>query len=75
MTRQRQRQLFGCNAAAVVGNGNAFDAALFEPHRYLAGARVQRVLQQFLDHGGRAFDHFAGGNLRNQLIRQLQDGR
>ena len=30
--RQRQRQFLGRNAAAVVGHGDAADAAAFQPH-------------------------------------------
>ena len=39
--RASQRQLFR-HAAAAVGDGDAFDAALFQPYRDLAGAGVQR---------------------------------
>jgi hypothetical protein len=65
--------LLGRNAAAVVGDGDAFDAAFFQPHGDLGGARVECVFQQFLDHGRRPFDHLAGGDLGNQLIGQGLD--
>lgn len=70
MTGERQRHLLRRNAAAVVGDGDALDAALFQAHGDLRGAGIERVLQQFLDDGGRAFDDFAGSDLRNQLVGQ-----
>jgi hypothetical protein len=71
---QRQRQLLWRNAASVVGDGDALDAALLQAHGDLGGAGIERVLQQFLDHGRRTFDHLASGNLRDQLIGQGLDG-
>ncbi|MNM35004.1 hypothetical protein D3C81_456660 [compost metagenome] len=73
MARQGQRQLFLVDAASVVGDGDAFHAAFFQAHRDLRGARVERVFQQLLDHGRRPLDHLAGGDLRNQLVRQGLD--
>jgi hypothetical protein len=71
---QRQRQLLWRNAASVVGDGDALDAALLQAHGDLGGAGIERVLQQFLDHGRRTFDHLASGDLRDQLIGQGLDG-
>ena len=68
MARQRQRQFFRRDAAAVVADRDALDAALVEPDRDLGGAGVERVFQQLLDDRGRPFDHFAGGNLGNKLV-------
>ena len=34
---------------------------------------IEAVLDQFLDHGGRAFDHLAGRDLVYQLLRQNPD--
>jgi hypothetical protein len=73
MARQRQHQLVLGDAAPVISDGDALHAAFFEPHRDLGRARVERVFQQFLDHGGRPFHHLAGGDLRNQLIGQSLD--
>ena len=36
-------------------------------------AGIQRVLDQFLDHGRRPLDDFAGGNLVDKGVRQLAD--
>ncbi len=74
MARQGQRQLLGRDAAAVVGDGDAFDAAFLQPHGDLGGAGVEGVFQQFLDHGGGPLHHLAGGDLGNQLVGQGLDG-
>ena len=57
------------DAAAVVGDRDALDAAFLEPHGDLRGAGVERVFQQFLDHGRRALDHLAGGDLARSAGR------
>jgi hypothetical protein len=74
MARQRERQLFGRDAAAVVGDGDALDAAFLEADGDLGGARVERVFQQLLDHGRGPLDHLAGGDLRDELVGKLLDG-
>ena len=73
MARQRQRQLLLRDAAAVIGDRDALDAAFFQPDRNLGRAGIERVFEQFLDHGRRTLDHFAGGNLRDQVIGQRLD--
>jgi hypothetical protein len=70
---QRERQLLGRDAAAIVGDRDAFDAAFLEADGDLGGAGVERVFQQFLDHRRRPLDHLAGGNLRNQLVGEGLD--
>ncbi len=74
MARQRERQLLGGDAAAVVGDRNALDAAFFQADRDLRRARVERVFEQLLDDCRGPFDHLAGGDLRDQLVIQLLDG-
>ena len=70
MSSERQRQLFRGYAAAIVGNGDSFYAARLKPDGDLRCASVQSVFQELFDDCRRTFDHFAGRNLRNQLIRQ-----
>ena len=38
-----------------------------------AGARVERVVDQFAHHRSRPLDHFAGGDLADQFLRQFAD--
>jgi hypothetical protein len=58
-------------------------AIVFDPHQPLAAqldadgdaprARVNRVLDQLLDHGRRPLDDFAGGDLVGEIGRQSVD--
>ena len=70
----REGQFAGPEAGAVVRHQNARQTSAvgldFDPTR----ARVQGVLDQFLDHARRALDHFAGGDAVNQIRRQSADG-
>ncbi len=36
-------------------------------------AGVEAVFNQFLDHGSRAIDHFAGGDLVDQVVGEQAD--
>ena len=58
------------NTAAVVGNADQFDAAGLQFHRDFVCLRIEAVFHDFLEGVGRAFDHFAGGNLVNQVVGQ-----
>ena len=70
---QRQRQLAGRDAAAVVADADQVDAAAFQGHVDVAGAGIEGVFQQLLDDRGRSLDDLAGGDLVGQLRRQLAD--
>ena len=50
------------HAETVVHDADAGDASLLEMDRDFATPRVQAVVQEFPDHRGRAFDHFARGD-------------
>ena len=71
---QRQRQLGGGDAAAVVFHHDAAHAAGGQPQRDVRGAGVECVVDQFAHHRGRAFHHLAGGDLAHQRVGQLADG-
>jgi hypothetical protein len=73
MALQRQRQFVGRDALAVVLDHGAAHAAAGQAHGDLAGAGVQRVVDQLTHHRSRAFDHLAGGDLADQFVRQLAD--
>ncbi|MNM52975.1 hypothetical protein D3C81_640660 [compost metagenome] len=74
VAREGHGQFVGRNAAAVVRDDHAPHAALLEPDGQLRGAGIECIFEQFLDHRGRPFDHFAGGDLADQLVRQGADG-
>jgi hypothetical protein len=73
MALHRQHQLVGRDAAAVVFHHDAAHAAGHQPHGDLAGAGVQRVVDQLTHHRGRPFHHLAGGDLADQRIGQGLD--
>jgi hypothetical protein len=58
------------HAFTVVGDGDEADAGIFQLDAHVAGAGVERVLDQLLDHRGRPLHHLARrdlvGNLRWQ---------
>ena len=68
MTRQGQRHLLRCDAASIVSDSDALDAALFQPYGDVGGTGVERVFEQLFDHGRGTFHHFAGGDLGDQLV-------
>lgn len=73
MPRHRQRQFIRRYTAAVVADADQADAALLQVDVDARGPGVERVLDQLLDHRGRAFDHFAGGDLVDQGVGQRAD--
>ena len=62
-----QFQLFGGYAAAVVLNADEGLAAVVQPYVNAFGTGIEAVFNQFLDHAGRAFHHFASGDLVTQV--------
>ncbi len=56
-------QFVGRDADAVVAHAAQLGAAFFDLDLDRAGARVETVLDQFLDHGRRALDDLAGRDL------------
>ena len=70
---ERQRQLLRRHAAAVVGDLDQRLAAGLQRHLDPAGAGVDRVLDQLLDHRGRSLDHLAGGDAVGHGLGQAAD--
>src|SRR5262249_41758201 len=58
----------------VVGHPHALDAALLDVHPDPPRPGVERVLEELLDHAGRALDHLAGGDLVGEVLREDVDG-
>ena len=67
---QRHRQFVRPYPHAVVANAAQPGATLLHLHEDPSCARVEAVLQQFLDHRRRALHHLARGNLVDQVVRQ-----
>ena len=60
--RKGHARVLGGHAAAVVRHAQVFRAAAAYLHRYIPRLRVERVLHELLDGGGRALHHLAGGD-------------
>ena len=73
MAAQRERQLGGRDAVAVVLDDDLADAAAAEPDDDLAGAGVEGVVDQLAHHRRRPLDDLAGGDLADQLVGQFAD--
>ena len=58
---------------AVVADADELAAAGFDLDADAVGPGIERVLQQFLDHGGGAIDDFAGGDLVRHLVGKNAD--
>ena len=69
----RQRQFVGGDAAAVVADADQAHAAFLQVDVDAARAGIERVLDQFLDHGRGPFDDLAGGDLVDQGVGELAD--
>ena len=70
----RQREVSVGHAAAVVGDADPPPSAAIGENVDPAGAGVDRVLHQFLDHARGTFDHLAGGDAVDDLFGELADG-
>ena len=66
----RQSEVGGGHAAAIVADGDERATAVLDRDLDPPGAGVDRVLDQLLDHRGRAFDHLARGDAVDGGLRQ-----
>ncbi len=74
MAIDRQRQIGMGHAAAIVGDADPPPSAAIGEDVDPAGAGVDGVFHQFLDHARGTFDHFAGGDAVDDLFGELADG-
>src|SRR5690606_24443768 len=72
--RQREREPVPRDAAALVRHADELGAAGREVYRDRAGARVERVLDELLDDGGRPLDDLACRDLVDELRRKNSNG-
>ena len=73
MAPERQRQLVGGDAQAIVFDHDRAHAAAAQPHHDAASRGIERVVDQLAHHRRRPLDHLAGGDLADQLARQFAD--
>ena len=69
-----ERQVGRGHAAAVVGDADPPPAAAIGEDVDPAGAGVDGVLDEFLDHARGTLDHLAGGDAVDDLFGELADG-
>ena len=69
-----ERKVAMGHAAAVVGDADPPPPAAVGEDVDPAGAGIDGVLHQFLDHAGRPLDHFAGGDAVDDGFGELADG-
>ena len=75
MPFDRERQVLGRHADPVVADLDAVDAAAGQRDADAAGPGIDRILDQFLDRGGRTLDHLAGGDPVDDPLRQPANRR
>ena len=75
VTGYGKRQLLGSHPTAVVADSNHFGSATGDRNLDAIRSGIDAVFQQFFDDGRRTFDHLAGGDLVDQIRRQLANGR
>jgi len=73
MAVERECEFVARDAAAVVGHPDAPHTPLFELYFDRAGAGIDGVLEQFLEHRGGPFDDLAGGDLVDQEVGERTD--
>lgn len=71
---QRQRDLVGAHPAAIVGHLDQREPALGETDRNLAGACVNRVLDQFLERAGGTLHHLTRRDAVDEVFGEAPDG-
>ncbi len=67
---KRQIDLLRRHAAAIIPDADQSDAAALDFDLDASGTRIEAVLDQFLDHGSRAFNHLASSDLVDELVRE-----
>ncbi len=75
MARDGERQIFGRNAVPVVGDADQRRTARLDRDVDGGRARVERILDELLDHARRPLDHLARGDLVDQRVVEPPDGR
>ncbi len=73
MALEREQRIVPHHAVAVVDDADQLASAGLDLDADSRSPRIQRILQQLLDHRGGPFDHLAGGNLIRHLVGKNAD--
>ena len=68
MALESESSVLRTHSHAVVTNADQTLATSLCPNRDRRRPRVQRIFQQFLEHGSRTLDNLAGGDLMGQNL-------
>jgi hypothetical protein len=61
------------HSAAIVGDPDERDPTALDQDLDVGGAGIDAVLDEFLHHGGGAFDHFTSGDLAGEGFGEESD--
>src|SRR5574337_1786887 len=75
MALESEGKVLAGDAATVINHANPPHAPLFQLDVNAARSGVHSVFQDFLEDGGRALHHLAGGDLVDQEIGEAADDR
>ena len=70
MALQAEQRVVAAHAKTIIGYADKTAATSLDFYGEPGGLGIERVFDQFFDHTGGAFHHFAGGNLIGHLFRQ-----
>jgi hypothetical protein len=73
MALESQKGIVAHHAAAIVGDLDQLLAARFHLHPDARCARIQRILQQLLQHRRRTLHHLARGDLVGNMLGKYVD--
>ena len=73
MARQRDTEIILAHARAIVAHADKANAATLNIDLDTVCTSVETILDKLFDDRGRTLDHFAGGNLIDEFVRQNPD--
>src|SRR5215470_1271723 len=73
MALDREVEIVARHAFAVVADADQPPPAAVGEHLDAARAGIERILDELLDHAGRTFHHFAGGDAVDHGLGELAD--
>ena len=68
-----EQRIVAQHAAAIVDDADQPPAAALDLDADIGRSRIERVFEQFLDHGGGPLHHLAGGDLVGDLVGENAD--
>ena len=73
MTFQAHQGIITAHSMTIINDADLAAATGLDFHSDLGGTCIQCIFHQLLDYTGRAFNHFAGGDLVGNLFRKEFD--